>query len=45
MKTYTEEQVREAFREGERKGRWSIEGSFYNLPLTEDEFIGKLNKE
>lgn len=42
MRTFTEEDLREAFRAGQAYGHWYINPSFAE-PMNENEYIGSLN--
>jgi hypothetical protein len=42
MKTYTEEDLREAFRSGVKLGDHQGKGNYYDRPLDEDEYIKSL---
>ena len=45
MKTYTEEDLRNAYRSGLDYGRWYQIGDYMDEPMTEDEYIESLNPQ
>ena len=45
MRTYTEEDLRNAYRKGSEWGAWNNAGNYFDEPMTEDEYIESLNPQ
>ena len=43
MKTYTEQDLREAFRAGHERGAFDHAGNYFDAPFDENEYIESLN--
>ena len=43
MKTYTEQDLREAFRAGHERGAFDHAGNYFDAPFNENEYIESLN--